>query len=49
MCLYLIQKLASLLITVVPQTCWKLGLAKVSLEKEKKKNPVTQSEIGKPN
>ena len=37
MCLCLIQKLASLLITVVPQTGWKLGLAKVSLEKEKKK------------
>lgn len=48
MCLYLIQKLASQLITTVPQICWKLGLEKVSLRK-KKKSPVTQSEIGKPN
>lgn len=36
MCLYLIQKLAPLLITVVPQICWKLGLVKVSLGKKKK-------------
>lgn len=46
MCLSLIQKLATLLITVVPQMCWKLGLAKVSLEKN---SPVTQPEIEKPN
>ncbi len=46
MCLSLMQKLATLLITVVPQICWKLGLAKVSLEKN---SSVTQSEIGKPN